>query len=103
MRVKRERQKHILAYNYYFLTGGFMRKQSIKKTTQKMRVGRGSKFYKYVSGLSGKRSLLQVARKFNVSRTTAYNWYRSFNWRERVRERDKLINIMVNERLEKGN
>lgn len=74
----------------------------MKKTTQKMGVGRGSKFYKYVSGLSGRRSLTKVARKFNISRTTVYNWYRSFNWKERVRERDKLINIMVNKRLEKG-
>lgn len=68
-----------------------------------MDIDRGSKFYKYYSGLCGRRSILQVAKRFNVSRTAVYNWCRSFNWKERVRERDRLINIKVNERLEKLN
>jgi len=97
--VKRERYKHIEAYEYYFITGGLL----IKKSKKDLDISRGSNWYKYVSGLSGRRSLLQVARKFNVSRTAVYNWCRSFNWKERVRERDKLINIKVNERLEKLN
>ena len=100
MVVKRKRLKHIEAYEYYFITGGFLSKESIKKTMKKIGAGRGSKLYKYAGGLSGRRSILQVAKRFNVSRTAVYNWCRSFNWKERVRERDKEINKRVFE-LEK--
>jgi len=99
--VKRERLKHMEAYEYYFITGGFLSKKSIKKTMKKMDIGRGSNFYKYVGEMSGRRSILKVAKRFNVSRTAVYNWCRSFNWKERVRERDKEINKRVFE-LDKG-
>ena len=95
--VKRERLEHIKAYEYYFQSGGLL----IKKNKNKSGIARGSKWYEYISELTGRRSILQVAKKFNVSRTAVYNWCRSFNWKERVRERDKLINTKVNERLER--
>ena len=93
----REKLKHILAYEYYFQSGGIL----IKKSKNKLGIARGSSWYKYVSDISGRRSLLQVARKFNVSRTAVYNWYRGFNWEQRVRARDQEINKKVEIRLQK--
>ncbi|MBA7473053.1 hypothetical protein ES707_08387 [subsurface metagenome] len=95
MVVKKEKGKHILAFQYYYLLGGLISKRSIKETTKKLDIARGSNFYKYISGLCGRRSLLQVARKFNVSRTAVNNWYKSFNWERRVQERDNEINRKV--------
>jgi len=96
-----EKGKHLLAFEYYFIIGGCLSKRSIKETTKKLDVPRGSKFYKNMGSLSGRRSLLKVARKFNVSRTAVNNWYKSFNWEGRARERDNEINRKVNKRLAK--
>ena len=101
MIVKEEKGKHLLAFQYYFMLGGFGSKRSIKETTKKLDIKRGSDFYKYFSSLCGRRSLLKVARKFNVSRTTANNWYKAFNWERRAREWDNEINRKVNKRLNK--
>lgn len=95
MVIKKERGKHIFAFQYYCLLGGFGSKRSIKDTTKKLDIPRGSNFYKYFSSLCGRRSLLKVARKFNVSRTAVNNWYKSFNWEERAREWDNEINRKV--------
>ncbi len=95
MVVKKEKLEHMLAFQYYCLLGGFGSKRSIKETTKKFDIARGSKFYKYFSSLCGRRSLLKVARKFNVSRTAVNNWYKSFNWKERAREWDNEINRKV--------
>ena len=97
----REKWKHILAFDYYFLLGGLAPVRSKKEATKKLGIKRGSSFYKDISSLWGKRSLLQVARKFNVSRTAVNNWYRAFNWEQRVRERDQEINRKVEIRLQK--
>jgi len=91
----------MLAFDYYFILGGFASKRSIKETTKYYNVLRGSNFYKYFASLCGKRSLLQVARKFNVSRTAVNNWYRAFNWEQRIRARDQEINKKVEIRLHK--
>ena len=99
MVVKKEKEKHILAFQYYYLLVGFGSKRSKKEITKKLGIARGSNFYKYFSSLCGRRSLLQVARKFKVSRTAVNNWYNSFNWKERVREADNEISRKVNERL----
>ena len=99
MVVKKEKEKHILAFEYYCLTGGLFNKRSIKEQTKKLDIARGSNFYKYIGGLCGRRSLLQVARKFNVSRTAVNNWYKAFNWKERAQEKDNEINRKVNKRL----
>ena len=95
MVVKKEKGKHLLAFQYYYLLGGFASKRSIKETTKKLDIARGSNFYKDIGSLSGRRSLVQVARKFNVSRTAVNNWYKSFNWEERAQERDNEINRKV--------
>ena len=95
MVIKKEKLKHILAFEYYFLLGGFGSKRSKKETTKKLDIARGSNFYKGISAISGRRSLLRVARKFNVSRTAVNNWYKAFNWEERARERDNEINRKV--------
>jgi len=94
----REKGKHILAYDYYFITGGFISKKSKKEATKGMI--RGSNFYNYFRSLCGRRSLLQVARKFGVSRTAVYKWYGVFNWKERVKERDQEINRKLMEKLQ---
>jgi hypothetical protein len=93
--VKKEKLKHMLAFEYYFLLGGLGSKRSKKETMKKLDIARGSKFYKGMSAISGRRSLLRVARKFNVSRTAANNWHKAFNWEERARERDNEINREV--------
>ncbi|GAH70031.1 unnamed protein product, partial [marine sediment metagenome] len=94
--IKREKLKHHLAFQYYCLfAGGFGSKRSIKETTKKLDIKRGSNFYKYFGSLCGRRSLLKVARKFNVSRTAVNNWYKAFNWEERAREWDNEINRKV--------
>jgi len=95
----KEKEKHRLAYEYYFMLGGFVSKRSKKETTKKLDIKRGSNFYKNIGSLSGRRSLLRVARKFNVSRTAVNNWYKAFNWEGRVRERDQEIQRKV---IEKG-
>lgn len=95
----KEKLKHILAFEYYFMLGGFGSKRSIKEATKKLDISRGSNFYKYISSLCGRRSLLQVVRKFNVSRTAVNNWYKAFNWEGRARERDNEIQRRV---IEKG-
>ncbi len=91
----RETLKHFEAFEYYFLIGGLLSKRGIKETTKKMGIARGSKFYKNFGSLSHRRSLLRVARKFNVSRTAVNNWYKAFNWEERARKRDNEINRKV--------
>jgi len=97
----KEKEKHILAYEYYFMLGGLVPVRSIKEATKKLGISRGSNFYKDISSLCGRRSLLKVARKFNVSRTAVNNWYKAFNWEGRARERDQEINRKVNEKLAK--
>ena len=98
--IKKEKSKHILAFQYYRLLGGFGSKRSIKETTKKLNISRGTNFYRYFASLCGRRSLLQVARKFNISRTTVNNWYKSFNWEDRAREWDAEINRKVEKRLQ---
>jgi len=98
----KEKQKHILAYEYYFILGGLVPVRSKKEATKRLNIARGSNFYKQFISLCGKRSLLKVARKFNVSRTAVNNWYKAFNWEARVREKDQEINRKVNEKLAKG-
>jgi transposase len=39
--------------------------------------------------LGGKRTYQQVAQKLGVSASTVKNWSRSFNWRQRIAERDR--------------
>ena len=78
---------------------GFGSKRSKKEITKKLGIARGSNFYKQFISLCGRRSLLQVARKFNVSRTAVNNWYKAFNWKERTQEKDNEINRKVNKRL----
>jgi len=97
----KEKAKHIYAYEYYFILGGLAPVRSKKEATKKLGIKRGSNFYKQFISLCGKRSLLKVARKFNVSRTALNNWYKAFNWEGRVRERDQEINRKVNEKLAK--
>ena len=97
----KEKEKHKLAYEYYFMLGGFASKRSKKETTKKLDIKRGSNFYKQFINLSGRRSLLNVAIKFNVSRTAVNKWYKAFNWEGRVRERDREINRKINEKLAK--
>jgi len=99
--VKKEKAKHLFAFEYYFIIGGCLSKRSIKETTKKLDIPRGSKFYKDMGSLSGRRSLLKVARKFNVSRTAVNNWYKVFNWEKRASIRDNEINKKVNERVKK--
>lgn len=98
----KEKAKHIYAYEYYFILGGLAPVRSKKEATKRLGIKRGSNFYKDISSLWGKRSLLKVARKFNVSRTAVNNWYKAFNWEARVRERDQEINRKVNEKLAKS-
>ena len=86
--VMKEKEKHRLAYEYYFILGGFASKRSKKEATKKLDILRGSNFYKQFICLCGKRSLLKVAIKFNVSRTAVNNWYKAFNWEARARSRD---------------
>lgn len=95
----KEKGKHILAYEYYFMLRGFASKRSKKEATKKLDIKRDSNFYKQFISLCGRRSLLKVARKFNVSRTAVNNWYKAFNWEGRVRERDQEINKKVNEKV----
>lgn len=97
----KEKEKHRLAYEYYFILGGLAPVRSKKEATKKLGIKRGSSFYKDISSLWGRRSLLRVARKFNISRTAVNNWYKAFNWEVRVRERDQEINRKVNEKLAK--
>lgn len=97
--MMREKFKHIQAYEEYFLLGGLAPVRNKREACQ--HVGRGSNFYKQLYSLCGKRSLLRVARKMGVSRTAVNNWYRAFNWKERVRKRDQEINRKVNIRLQK--
>jgi len=97
----KEKGKHRLAYEYYFILGGFASKRSKKEATKNLDIKRGSNFYKQFISLCGRRSLLRVARKFNVSRTAVNNWYKAFNWGRKVRERDQEINRKVNEKLAK--
>jgi len=64
----KEKREHFLAFEYYFsLGGGLLSKKSIKETTKKLYIARGSNFYKNIGSLSGRRSLLRVARKFNIA------------------------------------
>lgn len=84
----KEKLKHFLAFEYYFIIGGLLSKKSKKEATKKFNIARGSKYYKNISSLSGRRSLFRVARKFNVSRTAVNNWYKAFNWEARARSRD---------------
>ncbi|MBA7532191.1 hypothetical protein ES705_24417 [subsurface metagenome] len=84
----RETLKHFEAFEYYFILGGLGSKRSKKETMKKSGITRGSKFYEGISAISGRRSLLRVARKFNVSRTAVNNWYKAFNWEARARSRD---------------
>src|SRR5665648_312821 len=95
----REKLKHIEAYEYYFILGGLSPLENKKEACK--HVKRGSNFYKQLYNLCGKRSLLKVARKMGVSRTAVNNWYKAFNWKERVRKRDLEINRKVNIRLQK--
>jgi len=88
----------LLALQYYFTLGGFGSKRSKKEATKKLDIKRGSNFYKYFSSLCGRRSLLQVVRKFNVSRTAVNNWYKAFNWEARARSRDIEIQRKVIEK-----
>lgn len=97
----RERLIHMEAFNYYFVLGKLAPIKRKKDLTEKLGIKRGSKTYDLVCGISGKRSLLEVARRFNVSRTAVYNWYKAFNWEERVRKRDQEINRKVEEKLAK--
>lgn len=99
MVIMREKLKHIEAYEYYFLLGGLVPVRNKKEACK--HVKRGSNFYKQLYSLCGKRSLLKVARRFNVSRRAVNNWCKAFNWKERVRKRDLEINRKVNIRLQK--
>lgn len=94
----KEKGEHFLAFEYYFSLGGLLSKRSIKETTKKLYIARGSDFYKNMGSLSGRRSLLRVARKFNVSRTAVNNWYKAFNWEARARSRDIEIQRKVIEK-----
>jgi len=98
--IRRQKEIHIYAFEYWYLSGGFASKRTKKEASKKFSIKRGSNFYKYYSSLCGRRSLLQTARKFNVSRTTVNNWYKVFNWERRALIRDNEVNKMVNERLE---
>jgi len=93
----REKAKHIQAYEFYFQSGGLL----IKEKKCKLGMARGSNWYRYVTGLSGRRSLLQVAKKMGVSRTAVNNWSNAFKWKERVEARDRKINKAVEIRLQK--
>jgi len=44
--------------------------------------------FEYFYSLGDKRSLAQVENKFRISEQTAINWSYSFNWKERVEQRD---------------
>jgi len=44
--------------------------------------------FEYYYGLGDGRSYPQVASRFTVSLTSVKKWAKSFNWRERVRDRD---------------
>lgn len=94
----KEKEKHILAYEYYFILGGLAPVRSKKEATKRLNIKRGSNFYKQFISLCGKRSLLKVARKFNVSRTAVNNWYKAFNWEARARSRDIEIQRKVIEK-----
>jgi len=97
----RERLIHMEAFNYYFVLGKLAPIKNKKDMRRKLDVKRGSKLDNIMSSITGKRSLLEVARRFNVSRTAVYNWYKEFNWEERVRKRDQEINRKVEEKLAK--
>ncbi len=94
----RETLKHVYAFNYYYLLGNVVPIKSKKRDIiEKLGVKRGSQNYELLCSISGKRSLLKVARKFNVSRTAVYNWYYAFKWEKRARERDQEINRKMRE------
>ena len=99
--IKRQKELHIYAFEYWYLSGGFASKRTKKEASKRVSIKRGSKFYKYFTSLSGRRSLLQTAKAFKVSRTAVNNWYKAFNWEKRASIRDNEINRKANERLKK--
>lgn len=60
-KIQKETKRHADAFAYY------------------LRLGRG------------RRSYIEVARKFQVSHTTVAKWSKSFNWLDKVKEYDKKI------------
>ena len=47
--------------------------------------------WEYYYGLGDARTLVQVASRFNVSVQAVVNWVKSFNWQDKIRERDARI------------
>ena len=99
--IRRQKEIHIYAFEYWYLSGGFASKRTKKEDSKRFAIKRGSKFYQYFISLSGKRSLHKTARAFKVSRTAVNNWYKVFNWEKRALIRDNEINRKVNEGLKK--
>lgn len=56
--------------------------------------------WEYYYGLGDSRSLMQVASRFNVSVQAVVNWSKSFNWMDKVKERDARVKNRLDTKTE---
>lgn len=75
---------------------GHMGRKVIKKETLKM-----AQAFEYYYTLGDDRSLGKVAEHFGVTQTTIENWSTSFNWQERVYQRDMSVAQRMQEKTVK--
>lgn len=55
------------------------------------------KAFEYYYSLGDIRSLSKVAEQFGVTRATVTRWNRKFNWQERIQERDRKVEQLLEE------